>query len=157
TVQGREGPMLSQLLIAGGLLAAAPSSLTVEGERFTPRQIVDHQQHDIVAVAYMAPEKWRDKGEVGWNYADINLPVSLRLAVENPANAEAYALHPPAKYFSLRPDSGMWKEGSDHNGWIKLHRQPALPTLVAHVKKLRAGLSDLKFVGSKDLPDLPKA
>lgn len=149
--------MSLDLLLACGLLAAAPASLTVEGERFTPRQIVDPRQHGMVAVAFMAPEKWKDTSQVSWNYADINSPVTVRLQVENPANAEAYYLHPPAKYFALRPDGGLWKEGSDHGGWIKLRKQPPLPTLVAHVRKLRPGLADLRFVGSKDLPDLPKA
>jgi len=145
------------LLLLSGLLAAAPASLTVEGEHFTPRQIVDPQQHGMVAVAFMAPEKWKDSSQVSWNYADINSPVTVRLKVENPANAEAYYLHPAAKYFALRPDGGLWKEGSDHGGWIKLRKQPPLPTLVAHVRKLRPGLADVRFVGSKDLPDLPKA
>ncbi len=143
------------------VLAAFPAlaaDIIVDGERMTPRQVVDHQEKNMVAFAFLAPEKWHDTSQVIWNYANVNLPVSFTITAENPAKAEAYFFFQPVHYFAFRPDSGFWKEGYvAAGGSMKLRPQPPAATLGAFVRKARGGAPNLKFVGSKDLPDLPSA
>lgn len=61
----------------------------IDGERFTVRQIVDHQQGGIPVGVLIAPEKWRDQSQVVWNYAHSSSPVKVAASAENPANEEA--------------------------------------------------------------------
>jgi hypothetical protein len=145
---------LGLLLVASSAFAREPS---VDGEPFTARKVVDRQQGGIVAYAFRAPEKWKDTSEVFWNYGNINTPVTSSATVENPANEEAVFFFQPAMFFTFRPDNGAWRDGYVSGGMVKARPQPPLPTLTEYVRRKRGALARFRFVGSKDLPDLPGA
>ena len=147
---------LSLCLLLGACTAVAREP-SVDGELFTARKVVDRQQGGIVAYAFRAPEKWKDTSEVFWNYGNINTPVTSSATVENPANEEAVFFFQPAMFFTFRPDSGAWRDGYVSGGMVKARPQPPLPTLTEYVRRKRGALARFRFVGSKDLPDLPAA
>jgi hypothetical protein len=137
--------------------APAAQGLVVDGERFTIRQIIDRQQGAIPVCAFAAPETWRDKSQVSWNYAFYSNPVSMSGSVENPANEEAVFLFPAVCYYSLTPDYGRYQAGRNSGGLIELKPQTPAPTLLNLVRQARGGFPKFQVIGSKDLPDLPKA
>jgi hypothetical protein len=131
--------------------------LVVEGERFTVRQIIDRQQGGIPVCVFEAPETWRDRSQVVWNYEHYSSPVKLSAAIENPTNEEAFFAYPSLEFFSVRPNGGYYRLGQNVGGMINSPRQPPAPTLLSLVQQARAGFAKLQVVGSKDLPDLPQA
>jgi hypothetical protein len=134
------------------------AGLIVEGERFTVRRIIDSQQGGLVVSGFSAPEKWKDKSQVVWNYQNNSSPVQIGASAENPANEEAFFLFPVVGCFSLRPDSNYYRPGQNLGGLIFFH-QPMSPSqaLAGFVQQVRTGLPKLQLVGLKDLPDLAKA
>jgi hypothetical protein len=135
-----------------------PRGPLIDGERFTTRQILDPQQGRIPVCVFIAPATWKDQSQVVWNYAHVSSPVKIGAGVENPSNSEAFFAFPAAEFFSLRPDAGYYAPGQNLGGLI-YSRQP-LPqaqALLAIVRQLRANASNLKVIGSKDLPDLADA
>src|SRR5580698_2318145 len=71
----------------------AAKEVVVDGEHFTPRQITDPKMNNMVAYQFYAPKKWKDSGQVYWNLFHGTHPTRVTLAVENPANTEAFFLH----------------------------------------------------------------
>jgi hypothetical protein len=149
--------LLAPMVLLCAFQAGAASDLVVAGEKFTPRQIVDTAHQNMVALAYMAPASWKDQSAVLWNYPNINVPCTFSVTVTNPANAEAFFLHQPAQFFAFKPDGGLWKDGYNMAGVIKARPQPPASALIALVQRLRGKESGFKLLGTKDLPDLPKA
>lgn len=129
------------------------------GEHFTTREIVDHQQNNLVVGVIAAPEKWAFKSDVVWNYANNSNPVQLSMNVQNPSNEEAVFSYPPELFFYLRPTATNLTPGQNYGGLIYsgAGSQPPLAAFVAFIRKARANVQKLQFVGSKDLPDLPAA
>lgn len=76
---------------------AAAEPVTVAGERFVKRTLVDAQQGGIKAVTIRLPESWHFEGKIEWHYGWIEVPVNPSWHAENPANDEAYI-----QYESLR-------------------------------------------------------
>ena len=136
---------------------AVSKGVVINGERFTTREVVDHQQRDLVVGVVAVPEKWQFKSEVVWNYANISNPVRISTQSENPANAEAAFGYPPELFFYLRPAAGAYRPGQNYGGLIFSFAQPPLQTLVAFIRQVRTNVQNLQFVGSKDLPDLSAA
>ncbi|MGA2660943.1 MAG: hypothetical protein ABSH34_25955 [Verrucomicrobiota bacterium] len=137
--------------------ATAPSALTVGGERLSVRKVIDHKLNDAVAFTFSAPEKWRDSSQVFWEFGNINMPATIAVKAENPGNEEAFFMFEPQQFFTLQPDRGFYREGYTACKVTKLRPQPPVQALASFIKQARAQVSDLKFVGSKDLPDLPKS
>jgi hypothetical protein len=81
---------------AASTQATAPARLTVGGERFTLRRILDHRLNDAVAFTFGAPEKWRDSSQVFWEFGNINMPVTWVVTAENPSNEEAFFMFEPS-------------------------------------------------------------
>jgi hypothetical protein len=133
------------------------SGLTIDGEHFTRRLVIDHQQDNMPVAAFMAPEKWSDRSEVVWTYANVAAPVRTQLAVENPANAEALYTYPPVAMFWLRPSMGYYRPGQSDGGLTFGSPMDPAPTLLGFIRQTRRGFSDLKVVGWKDLPGLAAA
>ncbi len=81
---------------AGAAKASIPSAkaasggagLTLDGEHFTVRKVIDPSQGRLPVAVFVAPEKWVDQSQVVWNYANTSNPVTSATSVENPANAE---------------------------------------------------------------------
>jgi hypothetical protein len=71
----------------------------VMGEHFTTREVIDHQQNDLVVGVIAAPEKWAFKSDVVWNYVNNSNPVKISMDVQNPANEEAVLSYPPELFF----------------------------------------------------------
>ena len=76
---------------------AAAKPVTVLGERFVQRTVVDTQQGGMTAVTIHVPESWHFEGKIEWHYGWVEVPVNPSWHAENPANAEAYF-----QYESLR-------------------------------------------------------
>ncbi len=108
--------------------------------------------------AFWAPEKWRDKSQVAWDYANTGNPAAYSASAENPANDNAYFGYPPLEFFSLRPDGNLYRPGQKYWGKFFAHQpQPAATPLLAFVQQVRGACTKFHVIGSKDLPDLPKA
>jgi hypothetical protein len=145
---------LCLLLGASTAIAREPS---VDGEPFTARKVVDRQQGGIVAYAFRAPEKWKDRSEIFWNFGNINNPATMSVTVENPSSEEAFFFFQPAMFFAFRPDNGFWRDGYVSGGVVKARPAAPLPTLAEFVRRTRETMPRFKVVGSKDLPGLPAA
>ncbi|HTQ36299.1 MAG TPA: cysteine rich repeat-containing protein [Steroidobacteraceae bacterium] len=76
---------------------AVSGPVTVAGERFVKRMLVDTQQGGMNAVAVYVPESWHFEGKIEWHYGWVEVPVNPSWHAENPANDEAYF-----QYESLR-------------------------------------------------------
>ena len=64
-----------------------PSSIVVDGEHFTLRQITDSNLNNVVAYRFSAPKNWRDSGRIYWDFMNIKTPMTMSASVENPTNA----------------------------------------------------------------------
>jgi hypothetical protein len=81
----------------------------------------------------------------------------VTLAVENPANAEAFFLHEAMMCGYIPPRrAGAPREGQDTGDGLWLRPMKPQDALAMYIKKARGQYSDLKFIGSRELPDLPK-
>lgn len=77
--------------------------------------------------------------------------------VENPVNLEAFYLYPSLDMFWLQPDANQFGSGQDVGGLLHVRPMQPAATLAAFVQQMRHGYANLRFIGSKDLPDLPAA
>ena len=143
-----------------GTIASARSGrpLMIAGEPFSIRQIIDKEQGGLTVSAFSAPEKWKDKSQVMWNYQHVSSPVQIMANAENPANEEAFFLFPVLQFFSLRPDANYYRAGQNYGGLIFVH-QPMSPAqmLQGFVQQARSRFPKFQLIGGKELPDLAKA
>src|SRR5579862_3819096 len=49
---------------ASAAASSADGTLTVAGEHFTVRRVIDHQQNELVAEVFQAPQSWTDRSDV---------------------------------------------------------------------------------------------
>jgi hypothetical protein len=132
-------------------------SIVVDGEHFTVRQITDARFNGALAYRFSAPKGWRDTSQTYWNFQHTTHPSTMSVTVENPANAEAcFAFQPMICCFLPGPRAAM-RMGQDGLDGVMLRPMQPAQALASFIQKTRAQYSDLKFVGSRDLPDLPKA
>jgi hypothetical protein len=103
-------------LSARSLFLVAPPALAsgfvIDDARMTQREIVDHHERNMVALAFVTREQWQDTSQVFSNYGNINALVTITVAAETPSNAEAFFLFRPVQFWSFRPDGGFWKAAS---------------------------------------------
>jgi hypothetical protein len=144
-------------LFAGHANAGERESFVVDGEHFTLRQITDSNLNNVVAFRFSAPKGWRDSGQIYWDLLDIKTPMSMSASIENPANAEACFVFPALICAYLPGPRAPMREGK--RGLDGLNMRPLQPVqaLEWYIRQNRGDVSDLKFIGSRDLPDLPKA
>ncbi len=134
--------------------AAGP---TVAGEAFTVRMLVDQQQGNIPVGAVIVPAKWQFESKITWKYENTENPVTLTFSATNPDNEEQLTGFGNYACFDLRgAASGGLRAGQVMGGLIYGHPTDAFDTLVSFIKRARAKMPKLQFVGGKDLPDLPK-
>jgi hypothetical protein len=142
---------------------AAPPTVIL-GERFVQRAVVDAQQNGMTAATVHVPEKWHFDSKVEWHYGWIEAPVATSWHAENPANAEAYFQYPLLRMANLevaprwKPYVKTPKPGERYfSGAIYMAPVPPLQAMVAFIKKTRDDVTNLKWLGQQDLPDLGKA
>ncbi len=141
----------------GSSSGSTGSGPSVMGERLTTRTITDQQQGGLVVGVVAVPASWRFNSQVVWNYANNSNPVTIGMSAENPASAEAVFGYPPARYFYLRPQTGMFRPGQNVGGLTFAVAQPPVQVLARLIRQARATAPKLQFVGNKDLPELPAA
>ncbi len=151
------GGVVIAALAAKVCAADRPESLVVDGEHFTVREITDAKLNGIVAYRFSAPKDWRDSGQMYWNLMHTTHPSTMSATVENPANAEACFAYQGAICYYLPGPRAAMREGQDGIDGIAMRPMEAAPALALFIRNCRRQYPDLKFIGSRDLPDLPKA
>ena len=155
---------LARLVIGAAMVAAvaatgrakdAPKELVVGAEHFTVRQITD-QRNGEVAFYFQAPKNWKDTSQVQWTLMHITHPVKMAAKIENPANAEGCYVFQDLNCGYLPGPRAAKLEGKDGIDGIDLRPMQPVPALAMFIKNYRGQYPDLKFVGSRDLPDLAK-
>jgi hypothetical protein len=144
----------STVATSGSADAAQGSGTT---EKLTPRTIVDSQQGGMTLGVVAAPEHWTLDAKPQWNYANTSNAFTLALTFHNPDNAEAVFMFPVQLHFALRPGGAYYKPGQAYGGLVYGDPRPPLDTLVSFIQRTRSGVTNLKFIGNKDLPDLAAA
>jgi hypothetical protein len=151
------GAVVAAALSACSRETKAAEGIVVDGEHFTMRQITDEKLNGMVAYHFSAPKGWRDSGQIHWNLMHIIRPQTMSAAAENPANAEACYVFEPLTCGYLPGPRAAMMEGRDTADGIAMRPMQPVPALAWFIKKNRGQYPDLKFVGSRDLPDLAKA
>jgi Cysteine rich repeat len=143
---------------------AASGPVTVAGEHFVQRAVVDTQQGGMTAATVRVPENWHFEGKVEWHYGWVEVPVATSWHAENPANAEAYFQYPLLRLakVDVAPQYRQYvkqpKPGDRiFTGAISMAPVPPLQAMAAFIKKVRGDVTNLKWLGSQDLPGLGKA
>jgi len=145
--------------------ASAPKGtpVVVLGERFVQRSVVDTQQGGMTAITVHVPESWHFESKIEWHYDWVAYPVNFSWHAENPANAEAYFQYeswqlvdmyvaPRWRQYVKQPKLGERVLG-------RIYMTPVVPPLqamVAYIKSVRGDVTNLKWLGQQDLPDLAK-
>jgi hypothetical protein len=151
-------------LKSAGKIKAASEPVSVAGERFVKRSLVDAQQGGMNAVSLYLPEKWRFEGKIEWHYGWIEVPVNPSWHAENPANEEAYFQFESLRLANIdvAPQYRQYvkaaKPGDRYpTGQISLAPLPPLQTMALFIKQTRGDVTNLKWIGQQDLPGLAKA
>ena len=155
--------------MTGAPMTTAPSSKTVQsaaGEKFTERVIADTEHGGMRAATIHVPEKWRFESKIEWHYGWVEYPLSYSAHTENPDNAEAYFQYPLLRLetVDVAPQLRQYNRGNQTKpgdrlptGAINLPPQPPLQALAMFIKQVRSNVTNLKWLGQQDLPDLAKA
>jgi len=134
------------------------------GERWVKRTLVDPQQGGMNAVTIHLPESWHFEGKIEWHYVWIEVPVNPSWHAENPANSEAYFQYeslrlvnvdvaPQYRQYVKNPKPG--ERGP--TGQINMAPIPPLQAMASFIKKTRGDVTNLKWIGQQDLPNLATA
>jgi hypothetical protein len=156
-VQFALGAVLVVAVAAGARASDKADSFTVDGEQFTVRQITDENFNGLVAYRFSAPKDWRDSGHTYWNLMHILHPSTMSVSVENPNNSEACFVFQPLISGYLPGPRAAMREGQDGLDGLSMRPMPPAQALAWFIQKNRGQYPDLKFIGSRDLPDLAKA
>ena len=143
---------------------ASSEPVTVAGERFVQRAVVDTQQGGMTAITVYVPESWHFEGKIEWNYGWVEVPVSASWHAENPANAEAYFQYPKLR-MAMVDVAPRWRQYVKQpkpgerifTGAISMAPVPPLQAMAEFIKNIRGDVTNLKWLGSQDLPGLGKA
>jgi curved DNA-binding protein CbpA len=136
--------------------AESRSGLSLDGEHFTMRTVIDRQQGGMPLAVFVAPEHWVDRSEVIWNYANTSVPVHASVSAENPADAQAFYLFPSLDLFWLLP-AGYYRPGQNYLGQV--YAEPMRPEvlLATFAEQMRGRQAGFRLIGSKSLPGLAAA
>jgi hypothetical protein len=135
------------------------------GDRWVKHTLVDSQQNGMNAVTIHLPESWHLESKFEWHYNWVEVPVNPSWHAENPSNSEAYF-----QYESLRlanvdvaPQYRQYLKNAAKpgergpTGQINLAPVPPLQAMAMFIKKTRSDVTNLKWIGQQDLPDLARA
>jgi len=134
-------------------------------EKFTERIIADTEHQGMRVATIHLPDKWSFESKVEWHYNWIEYPLSYSAHAENPDNAEAYFQFPLLRmdYMDVAPQLRQYTRGNQTKpgermptGAISFPPQPPMQAMTMFIKKVRGNVTNLKWIGEQDLPDLAK-
>jgi hypothetical protein len=157
-----------------GTTTSAPSSLAVHaeshssatGEKFVERVIPDTEHGGMRAATIRLPEKWHFESKIEWHYGWVEYPLSFSSHSENPDNAEAYFQYPLLRLESteVAPQFRQYEKGRKYEpgerlptGALSSPPQPPMKAMAMFIQKVRSSVTNFKWLGQQDLPDLAKA
>jgi hypothetical protein len=135
------------------------------GEKFVERVITDTEHGGMRAATIHLPEKWHFESEIKWHYGWVEYPLSFSSHSENPDNAEAYFQYPLIRFdfTEVPPQLKQYDKGRKlppgergATGAFGGPPQPPMQAMAMFIKKTRPNVTNLKWLGQQDLPDLAK-
>jgi hypothetical protein len=129
------------------------------------RVIADTEHQGMRAATIHLPEKWHFESKIEWHYNWVEYPLSYSSHAENPDNAEAYFQYPLLRLESTEVAPQFRQYDKSRNlppgsrlptGALSGAPQPPLQALAAFIQKVRPDVTNLKWIGQQDLPDLAK-
>jgi hypothetical protein len=144
---------------------ASKGDLSVGGEKFTERVIVDTEHNGMRAATIHVPEKWKFQSKVEWHYNWAEVPLAVSTQAENPDNAEAFFQYPLLRfdYIELAPQLRQYDRSRKPApgerlplGAFAAPPIPAMQALALFIKKSRPNVANLKWLGKQELPGLAK-
>jgi hypothetical protein len=150
--------------------APAPKTSTAKGarakgaEKFVERVITDTGHNGMRAATIHVPEKWNFESKIEWHYGWVEYPITFSSHSENPDNAEAYFQYPLLRFDSTEVaaqfrqyDKGKTKPGDRlPTGALSMAPQPPMQAMAKFIQKTRPNVTNFKWIGQQDLPDLAK-
>jgi hypothetical protein len=139
--------------------------MVVAGEKFVERVITDTEHGGMRAATIHLPEKWHFESKIEWHYNWIEYPLSYSSHAESPDNAEAYFQYPlqrleivdVAPQWSQYTPANKYKPGDRlPTGAIFSPAQPPMQAMAKFIQTVRPNVTNLKWIGKEDLPDLAK-
>jgi hypothetical protein len=168
-------PTTSSRSVAGARVSAAGSKAkpapapkaapATAGEKFVERVIADTEHGGMRAATIHLPEKWHFESKIEWHYGWVEYPLSFSSHSENPDNPEAYFQYPLLRfdYTEVAPQFRQYDRGSKSGAGERLPTgafssppQPPMQAMAMFIKKVRPNVTNLKWIGQQDLPDLAK-
>jgi len=144
---------------------ATKAASAAAGEKFVERVIPDTEHEGMRAATIHLPEKWHFESKIEWHYNWIEYPLSYSAHAENPDNAEAYFQYPLLRLESteVAPQLRQYDKGRKlgpgerlPTGALSAPPQPPMQALALFIKNVRPNVTNLKWIGQQDLPDLAK-
>ena len=134
-------------------------------EKFVERVIVDTQHNGMRAATVHVPEKWSFESKMEWHYGWIEYPLVVSYHSENPDNAEAFFAYPLQRLetVDVAPQYRQYtankiKPGDRlPTGAISMAPKPPMQALAMFIQQTRPNVTNLKWLGQQDLPNLAKA
>ena len=149
---------------ASSAKASSARTASAKGaENFVERVITDTEHGGMRAATIHLPEKWQLESKIEWHYGWVEYPLSYSFHAENPDNAEAYFQYPLVRFdftevpaqlrqYDRSPKLAPGERGP--SGAFGGAPQPAMQALATFIKRIRPDVTNLKWLGQQDLPDL---
>ena len=148
------------------LKALAAKGASAKGtEKFAERVIADTEHNGMRAATIHLPEKWHLESKLEWHYGWVEYPLSFSSHSENPDNAEAYFQYPLARFdfTELPPQLRQYDKGRKlapgergPTGAFGGPPQPPMQAMAKFIQQTRPNVTNFKWIGQQDLPDLAK-
>ena len=125
--------------------------------KFRPYQVVDRMQGGLVAGTYAVPDGWNAVSSVVWKYSDCSYPYRISARIRS-ADGSAWVESFPAEVFFWTEPRSNVPIGGRSLGMVhkpNIGVQEALQHFV--IGRYRARVKNLKIVGFRTIPNLPKA
>ena len=144
----------------------AKGDSATQREKFVERVIADSEHNGMRAATIHLPEKWNFESKIEWHYGWIEYPMTFSSHSENPDNAEAYFQYPLLRLETVdvapqlrQYDPGRKVKPGDRlpMGAISMAPQPPMKAMGMFIQKTRPNVTNFKWLGQQDLPDLAKA
>ncbi len=135
------------------------------GEKFVERVITDTEHGGMRAATIHLPEKWQFESKMEWHYGWIENPLIISYHSENPDNAEAFFQYPLLRFdfIEVAPQFRQYDKSRKLEPGERMpmgaFSSPPIPPMQAMAKfilKVRPDVTNLKWLGQQDLPDLAK-